>query len=377
MNRRFVNLVMHYAGGQYSVHHLDASQLFYKSTEAAAKIGKQAIKEFPELRRVPAASFQFKPFRSSHYHLIRGADLFGPFGDSKILCVDGVGHNLVYDTVSHSAQAMPMMHTPKGPMAISLSIPCTQLHATSAAACEYYGTDPSKESYIFQRVKGNHSESVYIMDMSPRCLTPFEVLSFSSKGWLWRHLPPPPFLRDPMYEPRWDSAVAVKGNTIFVSPSIAQEKCIGTYSFDTVTQKWDKAGEWVLPFLGKAEFVPEFGLWFGFSPYRPYNLCATGSLDSPEVKSVFADLVPPEDWSFTDLYLVYLGSGRFCTAKYYHAGDDDAFDTGFVFNGVEVVHHDRARELRLIKSNDYQTGELLMIKHKSKCATNIGIKCVL
>ncbi|CAL4929266.1 unnamed protein product [Urochloa decumbens] len=340
MNRRFVNLVMHYAGGQYSVHHLDASQLFYKSTEAAAKIGKQAIKEFPELRRVPAASFQFKPFRSSHYHLIRGADLFGPFGDSKILCVDGVGHNLVYDTVSHSAQAMPMMHTPKGPMAISLSIPCTQLHATSAAACEYYGTDPSKESYIFQRVKGNHSESVYIMDM-------------------------------------WDSAVAVKGNTIFVSPSIAQEKCIGTYSFDTVTQKWDKAGEWVLPFLGKAEFVPEFGLWFGFSPYRPYNLCATGSLDSPEVKSVFADLVPPEDWSFTDLYLVYLGSGRFCTAKYYHTGDDDTFDTGFVFNGVEIVHRDRARELRLIKPNDYQTGELLMIKHKSKCATNIGIKYVL
>ncbi|CAN6285564.1 unnamed protein product [Urochloa humidicola] len=269
------------------------------------------------------------------------------------------------------------MNTPKGPMGISLSIPRTQLHATSAAACEYSGTDPSKESYIFQRVKGNHNESIYIMDMSPSCLSPFEVLSFSSKGWLWCPLPSPPFLNDPMYEPRWDSAVAVNGNTIFISPSIAQGKSVGTYSFDTVTQEWEKVGEWVLPFLGKAEFVPEFGLWFGFSPYSPYNFCAIGSLDSPEVKSVFADLEPPEDWSLIDHYLVYLGSGRFCIAKRYHANDDDTYDTGFVFSGVEIVRHDRARELRLIKSNDYQTGELMMIKHKSKCANNIDIMCVL
>jgi hypothetical protein len=154
-----------------------------------------------------------------------------------------------------------------------------------------------------------HTESLYVMDMSPRNPLSFEVLTFSSKGWIWRPLPRPLFFGDPRYKPSSDDpCTVINGDTIFVSPSVSPEESnVGTYCFDTVTQEWGWAGEWVLPFLGKTEHVPEFGLWFGLSAHEPYHLCAISSLDPPTGEHVWPDLNPPECWSLLDLTLLSLG----------------------------------------------------------------------
>ena len=169
-----------------------------------------------------------------------------------------------------------------------------------------------------------------------------------------------------------DFGAVVKGNTIFLSPSAVPEQSIGTYCFNTVTREWEKAGEWVLPFVGKAEpYAPEFGHWFGLSAEESYHLCAISSLNPPTMKYVFPDFNPPEDWLLFDLTLVSLGSGRFCTAKFYDLSADsgfidDGFDNAVILTGVEVV-----------RSDDDQAEELKMIRHKSKCVSDRDLEYVL
>jgi hypothetical protein len=133
----------------------------------------------------------------------------------------------------------------------------------------------------------------------------------------------------------------VDGTRIYLSPTTTDEddaKIIGTYCFDTVAHEWEKAGDWVLPFLGKADFLPELGLWLGLSPHCPHHLCAISSLDPPVVKGALSDLTTPEDWSLSDQTCFNLGSGRFCTVKFFDAADDDdtCHTAVVVFTGVEV-----------------------------------------
>ena len=47
----------------------------------------------------------------------------------------------------------------------------------------------------------------------------------------------------------------------------------GVYSYDTVSGRWSKGNASALPFRGRAEYVPEHGLWFGFSR-EGEQLCA-------------------------------------------------------------------------------------------------------
>jgi hypothetical protein len=39
----------------------------------------------------------------------------------------------------------------------------------------------------------------------------------------------------------------------------------GTYSLDTESGVWSKAGDWALPFCGRVQYAPELGIWLGFS----------------------------------------------------------------------------------------------------------------
>ncbi|KAE8773748.1 hypothetical protein D1007_53988 [Hordeum vulgare] len=59
---------------------------------------------------------------------------------------------------------------------------------------------------------------------------------------------------------------ALGGDTI-ICFSISSYGSEGTYCFHTATHEWSKAGDWVMPFIGKADYVPELGLWFGISTY--------------------------------------------------------------------------------------------------------------
>jgi hypothetical protein len=102
---------------------------------------------------------------------------------------------------------------------------------------------------------------------------------------------------------------------------------IGTYCIETVEREWKHAGDWLLPFLGRAEYVPDLTLWLGFTPCSPScccYLCGTSDLDAAmatdmdhpqKLQHVWQDLVTPENWSAAWTQVVSLGSGRFCIAK--------------------------------------------------------------
>ncbi|CAN6250558.1 unnamed protein product [Urochloa humidicola] len=131
------------------------------------------------------------------------------------------------------------------------------------------------------------------------------------------------------------------------------------YSFDIVSLKWSKVGDWVLPFLATAEYDTELGTWLGVSVDSPNSLCAVdlstvGTSDMPPVvKHIGLDFTPPENWMLLNVAVVNLGSRRFCIAKFFDIlNDQDEYQSHVVvFIGVEVVHEKHG---------------LQMLKHKAE-----------
>uniref|UniRef100_A0A0E0KY33 Uncharacterized protein n=1 Tax=Oryza punctata TaxID=4537 RepID=A0A0E0KY33_ORYPU len=156
---------------------------------------------------------------------------------------------------------------------------------------------------------------------------------------------------------------------------------VGTYCFDTGSRSWSHAGEWTLPFSGKAEYVPELKLWFGIAAKGEYSPCAADL--SPVVRGerpargyIWEDLDLPEEWQPSwGSHLVGLGSGRFCIARFFQlARTDDNFmndhveDITFpVFTGLEVLPPPSPAPAT---GNGGSAGDrkegLRMIKHKSR-----------
>ncbi|CAL4890904.1 unnamed protein product [Urochloa decumbens] len=163
-----------------------------------------------------------------------------------------------------------------------------------------------------------------------------------------------------------------------MAPKICISNDDATYYFDTVAIEWRKAGEWVLPFRGKAEYVPELGLWLrlGLSAQRPYNLCSVdlsgvtmGSCDTqqPMVRDVVQDVDLPGDCSLTNAALVNMGFGRFCIARFLDRIHDDQDNPQVVvLIGVELEPDDRRGE-----------GAFGITKHKSEYLASDSILCVL
>nr|TKW24095.1 hypothetical protein SEVIR_3G030500v2 [Setaria viridis] len=186
-------------------------------------------------------------------------------------------------------------------------------------------------------------------------------------GWRWLR-------QHQEFTPPDDNAFAVvDGTRICVSARDA------TYSFDTVALEWSKAGDWVLPFLSKAEHDAGLGLWLGLSAASPYDLCAVdlsaaaGDKPPPAVQRVGLDVYTQANWYMRKVALVNVGPGRFCTAKIFDVVDEqhgEYVSSVAVFTGVDVVpdDDDRQRERRL-----------RMVKHRSEClATGTdSIECVL
>ncbi|KAG0519399.1 hypothetical protein BDA96_09G260900 [Sorghum bicolor] len=208
-----------------------------------------------------------------------------------------------------------------------------------------------------------------------------------SKSWQRQLLPPPPFVCDPKhYEHRGPKitsyAVVERGGShvIFVSVDGA-----GTYSLDT-----SHVSDWVLPFTGKVEYVPELKLWFGFCT-QDWQLGAAdlSTMDSqPQlIAGTWKELEAPGDWrELKQPQLVNLGSGRFCITRFffrylhpmscdleYDSEYDEPVDEEYftVLTGVDVVPyiHDAYGT-----ANDTFSGgngskgkvELHMIKHNSR-----------
>jgi hypothetical protein len=242
----------------------------------------------------------------------------------------------------------------------------------------------------------------------------FEVLDLSQLPHGWEHLPPPPFITRSTSTCSAVKSFAVVdgGRTICVSMA-AKKK--GTYCFDTRSREWWHAGDWKLPFHGRAEYVPELHSWFGNGSWFD-GLCSSSDLSvvssamdargaagaaAPKLQHVWQDVDTPYEeeyielkgrlrgivlhrimqWVLTGRELINLGGGRFCIAKFFRIrqgvvrhgfGEDDTEIEPEVFvelSGVEVVRG----------SGGEDGGELRMVKHKSKryMFTTDEIKCVL
>ncbi|CAL5078577.1 unnamed protein product [Urochloa decumbens] len=246
------------------------------------------------------------------------------------------------------------------------------LHANGAGHATVY--DAGSSLYVMSS-KGYSFE---VLDFGGDGGSSRRRYGFDRSGLKWQQLPPPPLGAAGFHM----SAVLNGGGTICFS---SMPEGPDTFCFDTASQQWWHAGDWTLPFEGKAEHVPELETWVGFSSNHPHHLCAAdlsgaaeAPLEGPKLQHVWEDFDPPPteetsivlneqfpgivhtttlEWSIQQLHLVNLGSGRFCVAKVFEAEEtvslscclsDDDFpklkDRLKVLIGVEVVRDGAVKE---------------------------------
>ncbi|CAM0875684.1 unnamed protein product [Alopecurus aequalis] len=304
-----------------------------------------------------------------------------PLSGTKIFFADGGKRTTLYDTEARCAITTPCLHARKK-FPVTFSIP-----------------SPGAEGEQDQADGG----SLYIMDttLNPRNATPFEALiwrhredehySFAQKTWHCDALPRPPFFDRRLDQYTSVLSYAVVGDLVCVSVT----NC-GTYCFDTVSPTWSLAGDWEMPFFGKAEYVPELELWFGASADNHQLPCAADLSPvpggyAPKKRYIWRDPHLPADWLpdlFTPANIVSLGSGRFCIINFFR----DMKDVGsswmdvtegsptVVFSGLQVLA-DNGKDIDSSKGSSSDTGNgLRMIKHKSRLCRDTNthsIKSVL
>uniref|UniRef100_A0A0E0JVH3 Uncharacterized protein n=1 Tax=Oryza punctata TaxID=4537 RepID=A0A0E0JVH3_ORYPU len=178
--------------------------------------------------------------------------------------------------------------------------------------------------------------------------------------------PPPPYVNVAGYRgPGGDiCGHAVVGDTHILISTTGY----GTYSFDTATSAWTKSADWRLPFRGRAEHVPEHGLWFGISNMDntilgAWNLSSPTPFQQPMASLQLKGFSVESHSGWKDLavyasQVVHLGAGKLCIAKLFSVDCKERDEINFaMLTGVEVV---RGRG-----------GKLRIVKHKS-CRYNFG-----
>ncbi|KAE8776043.1 hypothetical protein D1007_51377 [Hordeum vulgare] len=130
--------------------------------------------------------------------------------------------------------------------------------------------------------------------------------------------------------PRGSSTTSTHSSTVTpssaatpsASPSPAQRARPGTYCFHTATRDWSKAGDWIMMFHGKTEYVrpgaraPVRPLRPPPHSFRPLGL-ARGEEPLPHKLRIWEDDDLPEEWQLSELCdpkIISLGSGRFLVA---------------------------------------------------------------
>ncbi|KAF8713455.1 hypothetical protein HU200_028230 [Digitaria exilis] len=434
MNRRFVNLVLgDYNTRMHSLFRLDvAKHLFYPSTaQAEAANAKQQetnnngggdadkppTMKWPKpprmkwLRPLPKPSMRFFTFDAGddeqrRRHTWPSYDdafmLLRPnSSDGTILHATDGGRTVIFDADANAISATaPFFDTGMGGGPVVFSVPGADAgEKESLYVMRSTIPSPVRDRYSCHPHKNTDDEE------EDRCSDEFVVLDMNKQPYKWQHLPRPPFIveKEPyervgLHFSITSSAVIDGGRTIVVSSSDKSKGHYGsvgefTHCFDTATRKWRHAGDWGLPFSGRAEYVPELNTWIGLSSTSPHHLCAidlSSAMDDPSraptPHHVWDDFTPPEyeesevvlnrrypdyvlqrltTWRPSEHSLVNLGSGRFCTLKVFDISriewirfEEDWPDVEVfaVLTGVEVVRcHDGEEE-----------GGLRMVKHKTK-----------
>ncbi|XP_025806998.1 uncharacterized protein LOC112885644 [Panicum hallii] len=192
------------------------------------------------IESLPEPRIHYYPIRS--HASDRWMNAFALMGTSKILCSDAGGWAAMYNAEAHSFLGLPELKSAKGPRYVAASIPLLTWNVTPRTATADFEIHPDVDSAMFGgRLRGDHTDSLYMMDMVPGEACSFEVLAcYPGSRWRWRPLPLPPFLDDPNYRTPDGISFAVVGDgasTICVSSDRA------TYCFDTVAMRWSKAGD--------------------------------------------------------------------------------------------------------------------------------------
>ncbi|CAM0875663.1 unnamed protein product [Alopecurus aequalis] len=415
--RRYVNLVTGNGHqGIYSLRRLNSDTFFYPATEAATK-----ARDLPRLRRVPRhdLSSWMAQKKKNQAAVLSGQQLESiirpprpifnvrpskcpitcgdqprlhsfPLSGTKIFFADSGKRTSLYDTEARCAITTPCLHERKD-FPVALSVP-----------------SPGPEGE-------QDGGSLYIIDtaVDPKNPTPFEALICRSrkdehytgqKTWHCDALPRPPFFHGRLDPYISILSYAVVGDVICVSVT-----SVGTFCFDTVSQKWSQAGDWLMPFSGKAEYVPELKLWFGASADNHQLPCAADLSPvpgghAPKKRYIWGNPHLPVDW-LPDLYnpatIVSLGSGRFCIINYFQdmEGMDALPDSDgspiVVFSGLEVLAGNGNGKGSSIDSNKKNCSEkgssdsdtetysgkdngnrLRMIKHKSRLCRDTDTHCI-
>ncbi|KAF6999457.1 hypothetical protein CFC21_015484 [Triticum aestivum] len=343
MNRRFVNLLVNRLCAPrpaYRLHCIDPATLFYP-TGSPQPADPAAINDSaPAPGRLPAPTISFdwpcKPHQSGWMDFMAFKN--------NIIAVDHEGRTLLYDTASRAVRAMPQTKKPNS-RTISFTV--------------------GDGLYVMARENGSPPHSHYfqalIYGRPPGFLHP--------EDWHWRPLQQPDFdfpdNGDVPSNHKPGEAVNPYGFSAFTVYDDSQiwmsTVAAGIYSYNTVSGTWSKVHVSALPFRGRAEYVPEHGLWFGFSR-EDEQLCASDLAQArPVLQKVWEEPAPPERCSLMASHILPLGSGKLCVARLFQKTERGTLHpSGYtkaehfaVLSGVEVF---RAGN----------TGSLETIKHKSK-----------
>jgi hypothetical protein len=153
----------------------------------------------------------------------------------------------------------------------------------------------------------------------------FEALTYDRhrEDWFWNLLPSPQLERymNATIESFADAGAGA-ASAIRISTSD------GTYAFDAARASWRKEGDWVLPFRGRARYVADYGLWFGFTDGGASDLCAAdlntaGRTVRRHVWAYVDGYANPAGVWLESSYLSYLGGGRFCVTRFIRETDKD------------------------------------------------------
>ncbi|CAM0951980.1 unnamed protein product [Alopecurus aequalis] len=361
MHRRFLNLIMHdNIRSICSLYRMDLRRLFYETTE----IAEQAAEKMSKLRAVSMMNrkplFSFKP-----------SNFFTQLRESSIMMVDDVsGSTKLLDVDFNNVITGPPLRHGKTPNCVCFSTP----HPCSYDSFDY------RCLFALDLVPGSGAKSTFdvLNYFGSDPSQPLVSSHYLDRNWFWSELPMPPFVYDPLYSrsTKMCSSMVLGTSTICVS---SMEEGVGTYTYDTYDQEWSQAGNWVLPFHGNAEYVPELKLWFALSDSAssPHGLCA---LDLPAMGSE----LPPElqcTWDYLDLpeqsppyrrHLLNMGSGRFCIVSFFKT---------LISTGVDEIIQDESAVFTAVEVRRCNGGEgpVRMINHMSKRYTfgKYRIHCVL
>ncbi|XP_052141348.1 uncharacterized protein LOC127761149 [Oryza glaberrima] len=230
-----------------------------------------------------------------------GATILGG-GKDKVVGVDGECRSfllILYRCGAHAVRLLPAMRAPKrSPIAFTVG---DGVYVMEAAPPEP------------PRMRGaEHRFEALVHGLPP---APPRGGATAIEDWHWRSLPAPPYVLDPGGD---DGPARVAAHTVVGDSQIwVSTERHGTFSFDTASGAWSKAGDWALLFRGRAEHVPEHSLWFGFSPHRDGHLCASDlTATPPSLRHTWSYRPSRKDRPApVASYLVPLGGGRLCVAE--------------------------------------------------------------